>query len=645
MAQEPTAPFAAFQYGTNGCLEVGARDTQPKPYAVPSGYDITAGYPAFGYDPSGFTRVGGTNACRYNFYDKNPRTDPSAVVITSGYCVQYAAGQLSGTGYDPQAHNSTRNLGYVQRILQNYWPATDLPAVPAKATDTANTNRQRSGAVAMAIHYFTDGIVMPPDYQTPALYDVVMKIVDDVLTAGAAPAPADPTPAITGPVGGPPGALLGPYTLGANAVGDLAATVSDAEAFTDAAGTHPFVSGTTLPPGTQLWIRPSGASAGIAVSGPVPAGIGTFMVGDPTQRVQSMMLAQQRVLLGKSERTVLVTPDEPRLTSRASVPTGSAELIAGDSVTDVLTVVGLHAPAQLTTTLYGPVPPPPGGCRDIDWDTANAAVEHVYVRTVSADSELSTPSSSLDRPGCYTYASVLHPALGPDATIPPGDPDESLRVVPKPLPPPLLVITQASTDRTSSGGQVSDRITVLGLPDRAAMTVTTTLHGPLPPNDAGTCTGLDWTAPTLPTAAVLPPETVTGGQTLRTPPVTVTSTGCYSFQTTTTSQLLTGAEVPVGHGLGQPDETFQVIAAPTPAPVVNPTPPAFPTPPDAPKPPDAPAPPRLPATGIPALPAGPAAALTVLGLGLIIAARATARGTTCTSHAPPLSPRPPASRS
>ncbi|MFD0632344.1 Cys-Gln thioester bond-forming surface protein [Catenulispora yoronensis] len=183
VAQEPTAPFAAFQYGTNGCLEVGARDTQPKPYAVPSGYDITAGYPAFGYDPSGFTRVGGTNACRYNFYDKNPRTDPSAVVITSGYCVQYAAGQLSGTGYDPQAHNSTRNLGYVQRILQNYWPATDLPAVPAKATDTANTNRQRSGAVAMAIHYFTDGIVMPPDYQTPALYDVVMKIVDDVLTA------------------------------------------------------------------------------------------------------------------------------------------------------------------------------------------------------------------------------------------------------------------------------------------------------------------------------------------------------------------------------------------------------------------------------------------------------------------------------
>jgi hypothetical protein len=165
----------------------------PKPFFVPPGYDITSGYPAFGYDTTGFTQTTGTNACRYSFRDKDPRKDPSSVIIGSGYCVQWAAGQASGTGYDPEPENGTvRNVGYVQRILRDYWPATNLPDVPS--TNPTVINRQRSGAVAMAIHYFTDGVVMPPNYQDPALYNVVRKIVTDVLAAGPLPPPADPTP-------------------------------------------------------------------------------------------------------------------------------------------------------------------------------------------------------------------------------------------------------------------------------------------------------------------------------------------------------------------------------------------------------------------------------------------------------------------
>lgn len=84
-ADPPSAPFAAVQYGTNGCLEVGVRpDTpfnQPRPYVVPDGYDVLAGYPPRGYDPTGFTQTSGTNACRYNFRDN------AGATIGSGYCV------------------------------------------------------------------------------------------------------------------------------------------------------------------------------------------------------------------------------------------------------------------------------------------------------------------------------------------------------------------------------------------------------------------------------------------------------------------------------------------------------------------------------------------------------------------------------
>jgi hypothetical protein len=78
--------------------------------------------------------------------------------------VQWAAGQRSGTGYDPQPWDGTiRNAGYVRRILTDYWPAKDAPAVPGPSTKVINN--QRSGTVAMAIHYFTDGVVLPPNYR------------------------------------------------------------------------------------------------------------------------------------------------------------------------------------------------------------------------------------------------------------------------------------------------------------------------------------------------------------------------------------------------------------------------------------------------------------------------------------------------
>ena len=275
----PAPPFAAVQWGTNGCIEVGVRPAppynQPLPEVAPVDQDLLAGYPAFGYDTTGYTTVKGTNACRYNFRDANGKT------IASGYCVEWAAGQRTGTGYDPEPWDGTiRNAGYVRRILADNWPATTLPAL--STTNATVANRQRSGVVAMAIHYFTDGIVMPPNYQSRELYDAVADVVTRALRDGPIAAP-DPRPTITGPAAGLAGALVGPYTLGANAEGAVTVVVSGGEAFTDAAGTQPFASGGTVAPGTQLWLRSAAAgNVVLDVSAVVEDPIGTLLVGDPT---------------------------------------------------------------------------------------------------------------------------------------------------------------------------------------------------------------------------------------------------------------------------------------------------------------------------------------------------------------------------
>ncbi|MGW4804619.1 LPXTG cell wall anchor domain-containing protein [Kitasatospora sp. NPDC004272] len=617
-AVPPSAPFAAYQYGTDGCLEVGARDGQPKPYAAPADHDPTAGYPAFGYDPAalGFTVTSGTNACRYKFYDKNPRTDPSAVYIASGYCVQYAAGQLSGTGYDPQDAAPVRDAGYVRRILAAYWPNSNLPTVPGAANPTV-ANRQRSGAVAMAIHWFTDGIVMPPDYQVPELYASVKQVVDGALAAGPLPAPADPTPALDGPGGGDAQTLVGPYTVGANALGPVTVRIDGdgVAAYTDAAGTVPFTSGDTLPPGGQLWLRGPAGRVVLHAEGPVAAEIGTYLAGDPSVRVQSMMLATARTLTGKSERTVTLTPgDPPRLSSRVS----ATVVTSGDPVSDSFDVAGLRGSATLTATLYGPLSVPGSGdCAQADWDPVAVPVAASYDPVpLTGDGRAVLPERTTGTPGCYSFGARLQPEAADAVNLPPGDPAETFRVDPRVPPPVLTLTTRASASTLPADREVTDTLTVTGVTPGSTVHLEPTLYGPLAPAPGGGCAGLDWTAPDLPVAARLAPHDLTADGAVTTEPVRLTAAGCYSFDTVMTHTVLTGGQEPVGHGLGTPEETLLVEAAPGPSPSPSPSPSPTPSPSPSPSPsPTARPVPPLPDTGADEAGAVLAGALALLVLG------------------------------
>jgi hypothetical protein len=555
----PAAPFAAVQYGTNGCIEVGVRPdppyNQPRPRVAPAGFDRLDGYPSFGYDPTGFEQTNGTNACRYNFRDQNQ------VVIGSGYCVQWARGQRSGTGYDPLPWDGTvANDGYVRRILADNWPATDLPSVPS--TNATVINRQRSGAVAMAVHYFTDGIVMPPNYQDAAIYAAVADVVNRALASGPLPEPTDPRPTIDGPVSGLAGALVGPYTIGANATGSVTVTVSGGDAFLDAAGTQPFASGETVPPGTQLWVR--SASAGtteLSASATVADPIGTLMVGDPTYRVQSMALAIPLTLLGKARLAIPI--ETPPLVPEATSQISANLFELGRSVTDTFTVTGLGAAgtASLDVTLYGPVAAPAGGCTAVAWSPVGALpVTRVFPAVpLVGDQVVETDPTSLLAPGCYSFGAVVTPTAGTPFTMPPGDPAETARVVPAAVVLPWRVTSAASDPRIEVGGRVRDRIFVRELGSERQLTVRPGLLGPVPPVD-GSCREVRWTRVRPPVVARFDPVQQAGDGRIVTPWIRLTKPGCYTFEAQATNGLQTGGLVPVPHGYGHPREIVQVQA-------------------------------------------------------------------------------------
>jgi hypothetical protein len=193
-------------------------------------------------------------------------------------------------------------------------------------------------------------------------------------------------------------------------------TVTGAEAFTDAAGTQPFPSGSSLPPGGQLWLRSA---------------------------------------------------------------------VAGEAVSDVGSLP--------VARVFDPV-------------------------TVFDDSSIDTPSLVLDEPGCYSFGASVDPLVGDSAGFPPGAEAETLRVLPKVIPPPFTVTTHASSSVTTAGTRIFDLVTVSGLgllPGRSII-VTSTVYGPLPPGSDGTCSGIGWEAADLPIAARLAPFRVDGnGQAAR----------------------------------------------------------------------------------------------------------------------------------
>ena len=239
------------------------------------------------------------------------------------------------------------NVGYIARILQEYYPTTGEPAA---ATDV----NQRAAAVQSAIWYFSDGYVVRPDDPRPHR-TIVTAIVDD----GPLPVPSPPNLTITpttdsGPVGEP----LGPFSVASDVGVEITVFAQGGTIYSDPAGTTQIANGASVESGTQVWLRPDGDLPGTVTLNArgvasVPSG-NVYLYDGNTPTV------------GDAQRLILAEDAEISTLSRAT-----AEFFQASSLVVTKTIAGGAAGDQGAVTLH--VSCDNGLERDIDIDANEPA--------------------------------------------------------------------------------------------------------------------------------------------------------------------------------------------------------------------------------------------------------------------------------
>ena len=181
------------------------------------------------------------------------------------YCIDINTDTTTGIGYELgswDAGGVSPRVGYVARLLNDYYPHTDEP--------TALTDpNQKAAAVQAAIWFFSDRYVLNT---SDSLHAAVVAIVNKVKVDGPLIQPPPPTLTITPPsVSGPAGSAVGPFTVSTNtgrrrrqrprAPGTPPSPLR-AEACSPTRQAHvPIANGATVPSGQQIWMRSSGGSS------------------------------------------------------------------------------------------------------------------------------------------------------------------------------------------------------------------------------------------------------------------------------------------------------------------------------------------------------------------------------------------------
>jgi hypothetical protein len=116
-------------------------------------------------------------------------------------------------------------------------------------------------------------------------------------------------------------------------------------------------------------------------------------------------LGQTVVGAGATDEVVLVQPFQPVLTTHATDPAErffDNVTVAGSGIGSA---PGAPTSAVLTWTLLGPAVAGDGGCAAVHWSGQAARATGTMV--VTGDGTYVTPSTALDRPGCYTFYESL----------------------------------------------------------------------------------------------------------------------------------------------------------------------------------------------------------------------------------------------
>jgi hypothetical protein len=211
---------------------------------------VADGYPAS--NPS--TAAGsGWSALNESFAGIIHAQPPPGGAELSLYCIDLSTETRTGYGYALGTWDAANvpNVGYVARLLNQYYPHTDEPA-------SLTSLNQRAAAVQAAIWFFTDRYVLNTG---DPLRGAVVAIVNDILAAGPVIEPDPPSVSIDPPSRSGSG-VLGPFTVTTDQ-SSAAIAATGADMFADAAATEEISNGDAVPSGQRIWLRSS--SPGTAV--------------------------------------------------------------------------------------------------------------------------------------------------------------------------------------------------------------------------------------------------------------------------------------------------------------------------------------------------------------------------------------------
>ncbi|MET0604343.1 MAG: thioester domain-containing protein [Baekduia sp.] len=249
---------------------------------------VADGYPAS--NPS--TAAGsGWSALREGFAGIIHAKPPPGGEELSLYCIDIATGTNIGYGYALGTWDAANvpNVGYVARLLNQYYPHTDEPA------SLTNLN-QRAAAVQAAIWFFTDRYVLST---SDPLHDAVVAIVNDILAAGPVIEPDPPSVSID-PTSRSGAGVLGPFTVTTDR-SSAAVSATGANMFANAAATDEISNGDAVPSGQRIWLRSSSIGTAVleaSATATVPRGNVFLYDGNirGVEDAQKLILAETGVL-------------------------------------------------------------------------------------------------------------------------------------------------------------------------------------------------------------------------------------------------------------------------------------------------------------------------------------------------------------
>ncbi len=264
--------LGAGQYGTTGWIASSSSSFDPTANDYPTS-------PPSGFNPQNEYFAG-------VIYGQAPNGGPTVTM----YCIDINTDTYVGVEYSLGNWDEATvpRVGFVTRILEEYYPHTDLPA--------GLSNDQRAAAVQAAIWYFSDRYVLDPSDPS---YANTAAIVNHVRAEGPVPAPTPPSLTISPTsASGPAGTLVGPFTVTSDSPPVTVTATNGANMFSDANGTDPIQNGATVPSGQQIWLEL--ASAGTAqiiasATAKVPLGNVYLHTGDPTA-FQRLILSDDSTL-------------------------------------------------------------------------------------------------------------------------------------------------------------------------------------------------------------------------------------------------------------------------------------------------------------------------------------------------------------